>query len=102
MSGRIKDFNRERTEHFNRAFEGMDIPEDLRAISERICGAYGIRGICDPGYIANIIAKALGRGDGQSHFTPADRSVSMADRDCPRVFQHRSGHFCNSCLGWQS
>jgi hypothetical protein len=91
-----------RTEHYERAFEGMDVPEDLRAIAERICSAYGIKGICDPPYIANIVAKALGRGDGQSSFTPADRGASTTDRDCPRIFQHRHGRFCDSCLGWQS
>jgi hypothetical protein len=45
-----------------------DIPADLRKASERICHAYGIRGICDPMYIANVIALEIGRGDGRSNF----------------------------------
>uniref|UniRef100_A0A6M3K0E2 Uncharacterized protein n=1 Tax=viral metagenome TaxID=1070528 RepID=A0A6M3K0E2_9ZZZZ len=44
------------------------IPPDLRRLAERICRSYGIRGICDPMYIANIIALELGRGDGKSNF----------------------------------
>lgn len=53
---------------FEAAFQGMDIPEKLKNASKRICLAYGIRGICDPGYIANVIAVELGMGDGKSHF----------------------------------
>ena len=53
---------------FERAFENMDSPPDIRAIAIRICRAYGINGICDPAYIANIIAKETGRGDGQGRF----------------------------------
>ena len=54
---------------FKEAWEGMqNVPEDLRRLSERLCRSYGIRGICDPGYIANVIAKELGLGDGFSNF----------------------------------
>jgi hypothetical protein len=54
---------------FDECFEGMDeLPDDLRRVSESICQAYGIGGICDPGYIANVIAKELCLGDGLSHF----------------------------------
>lgn len=48
-----------------------DVPSDIRCAAERICMSYRIRGICDPMYIANLIAKALGRGDGQSNFWDA-------------------------------
>ena len=44
------------------------IPDDIRKLSTRICRSYGISGICDPMYIANITALELGRGDGQSNF----------------------------------
>lgn len=37
-----------------------DVPADIRRAAERICVAYGIRGICDPMYIANVIA-VIGR-----------------------------------------
>ena len=56
-------------EWFDEAFKGMQVPKDIRKAAERICRAYGISGICDPGYIANVIAVELGRGDGQSNFT---------------------------------
>ena len=46
-----------------------DVPADIRKAAERIVGSYGIRGICDPMYIANVIALELGRGDGHSNFT---------------------------------
>jgi predicted NAD-dependent protein-ADP-ribosyltransferase YbiA (DUF1768 family) len=61
-------------EFFDKAFfnelaqEPYKIPADLRRASERICLAYGIRGICDPMYIANVIAAEIGRGDGRSNF----------------------------------
>jgi hypothetical protein len=48
--------------------EPYKIPPELRKASERICCSYGIRGICDPMYIANVIAKELGLGDGGSNF----------------------------------
>lgn len=56
-------------EFFDEAFRSMpEVPADIRRLSERLCRAYGIRGICDPGYIANVIAVELGRGDGRSTF----------------------------------
>lgn len=44
------------------------MPAVLKKISRRICESYGIRGICDPMYIANTIAMELGLGDGRSNF----------------------------------
>jgi len=55
-------------EFFEKAFEGYDVPKDLRTASERIVASYGIRGICDPMYITNVIANEIGRGDGQGNF----------------------------------
>lgn len=48
--------------------EPYAIPENLKRLSARICRSYGIRGSCDPMYIANIIAFELGLGDGKSNF----------------------------------
>ena len=45
------------------------VPEDIKRLATRICRSYGIRGVCDPMYIANVVAVELGRGDGQSNFT---------------------------------
>jgi hypothetical protein len=64
--------------HFKAAFiqpttgEPYDVPADLRTAAERICQSYGIRGICDPMWIANVIARETGRGDGVSNFHEAD------------------------------
>ncbi len=56
-------------EFFAKAWEGMSVPDDIKEAAEHIVRAYGIRGICDPGYIANVIALRLGRGDGKSTFS---------------------------------
>ena len=45
------------------------LPYDVKRLATRICRAYGIRGICDPMYIANVAALELGRGDGVGNFT---------------------------------
>lgn len=55
-------------EFFDKAWDGMSVPADLRRAVERIVSSYGIRGICDPGYIANVIARETGRGDGLGSF----------------------------------
>lgn len=58
-----------RAKFFNEAFKDVNVPDDIRQAAERICFCYGITGICDPVYIANIIAFETGRGDGKSNFT---------------------------------
>ena len=67
MSEAIK-WAKEDQDFFEKAFEGMRVPQDIRTVAERICMSYGIRGECDPGYIANVVAKELGLGDGRSVF----------------------------------
>lgn len=60
--------------HFREAFTDpvekvpYKVPSDIRSAAEQIIMAYGIRGISDPMYVANVIAKHTGRGDGQSTF----------------------------------
>jgi hypothetical protein len=64
-----------RKQWFDEAFRNQvtrkpyEVPAKLRAVVERICTAYDIKGIADPMYIANIIAYELGLGDGEGHFT---------------------------------
>lgn len=66
----LKRVRKEYKDFYDEAFRGYDnIPEDIKKIAIRICDAYGIRGICDPVYICNIIAVEQGRGDGKSNFT---------------------------------
>lgn len=61
-------------EHFEVAFtsavtkEPYAVPADIKEAATRIARSYGLRGICDPMYVANVIAKETGRGDGQSNF----------------------------------
>jgi hypothetical protein len=66
-------------------------PDYLRALSERVCRAFYIRGVSDPMYIVNIAAFELGLGDGQGNFHSADldareqrteRSAKLAKRLC--------------------
>lgn len=51
-----------------RSGKPYEIPADLKRLAIRLCRSYGIGGICDPMYVANIIAFELGLGDGLSHF----------------------------------
>jgi hypothetical protein len=62
-------YSHERQLFFKEAYKDMPpIPDDIRRAAEAIVMAYGIWGICDPGYIANTIALEMGRGDGKSNF----------------------------------
>lgn len=60
--------NQDKKDFYDQAWQGCNHPEDLKRLSERICNAYGINGICDPAYIGNVIAHELGFGDGRNHF----------------------------------
>lgn len=74
----IKDLNAQNEAFFKEAFTDpltrapYQIPEDLKRLARRLCQSYGIRGVCDPMYIANVIAFELGLGDGRSHFHHRD------------------------------
>ena len=81
---------------FDERFDA-DTPPSIRRLSERICRSYGINGICDPMYIANITAFELGLGDGQGHFgdpstwTRCGRETLGPDdliKPCIRVINH--------------
>lgn len=63
-----KTIAQKQDEFFAEAFKGSNVPDDIRRLSERLCVSYGIRGICDPMYIANVIARELGLGDGMGNF----------------------------------
>lgn len=57
-------------EAFTNAVTGQPkiVPDDIKRLATRICRSYGIRGICDPMYIANVAAVELKRGDGFGNF----------------------------------
>jgi hypothetical protein len=66
--------------HYEAAFANYpQTPADLRVAATRICRAYAIRGICDPMYIANVIAVETGRGDGEHHFYESQSATEAAD-----------------------
>jgi hypothetical protein len=70
----IRQHNEEIKAFYKEAFtnpvtrQPYDVPEDIKRLATRICESYGIKGVCDPMYIANVIAFETGRGDGQSKF----------------------------------
>jgi hypothetical protein len=59
-----------------------EVPEYLRNAAEYLCLKYKISGICDPMYIANVLAYSLCRGDGQSNF---DMRVPTLSTELPLV-----------------
>ena len=63
------EINKQDKDWFDRCFETQtNTPPNLRRLAERLCRSYGIRGLCDPAYIANVIAVELGLGDGLGNF----------------------------------
>lgn len=75
LEERINKLRKQDEDFFQEAFEGYNVPEKIKTASIAICRSCGIRGICDPMYIANIIAMSLGLGDGKSNFYDNSRSV---------------------------
>ncbi len=45
---------------FAARLEGTDVPEWVSQAAVAICRSYGITGLCDPAYIANVIARRAG------------------------------------------
>ena len=69
LQEKINESNKQDKEWFDRCFETqLNTPAQLRRLVERLCRLYGIRGLCDPAYISNVIAVELGLGDGLGNF----------------------------------
>lgn len=64
----INENNLKDKRFFELAFKGYTVPDNIKRLSTRLCRSYGINGICDPMYIANVIAYELGMGDGSGNF----------------------------------
>ena len=74
-----------------------DVPANLRRLAERICRSYGIRGVCDPMYIANVAAFELGLGDGYSRFgTCASATLGPDDLIRPCILSKGHEGFCGT------
>lgn len=56
-----------------------NVPPMIAKASKSICVAHQIKGICDPMYIANVIAFELGAGDGQGHFIQHGSPTILAE-----------------------
>ena len=57
---------------FDKNFEKYDVPGPIRTVAELISLRFNIKGVCDPMYIANVIAFESGSGDGAGNFTSAE------------------------------
>ena len=51
----------EYNQFFDEAFKTCKASKQAMEASKRICLAYGIRGICDPAYIANVIQSEINK-----------------------------------------
>lgn len=81
-------------------FDGVaGAPDAIKDAADMICNSYGINGICDPAYIVNTIALALGWGDGSGNFYDAPGNYRDADPMCPLRCDHHLGKFCKRCGG---
>jgi hypothetical protein len=57
-------------EWFDNAFVDYNtITPEIRLFSERVCREFNIVGVCDPAYIANLVATVFSVGDGRGNFT---------------------------------
>lgn len=84
FSGLISKLNK-RTEFFEEAFKGHNVPQKIKNASESICIKFNIYGICDPMYIVNNIAYELGIGDGCSNFNDNEPDLSKIDYIADRL-----------------
>lgn len=53
---------------FAEAFEGYQVPNNIKNVSIEICETFNIKGLSDPMYISNVIAYETGTGDGSHNF----------------------------------
>ena len=72
------------------SLEDYDVPEGIKRISTAICERFIIRGICDPMYIANLIAYKNGGGDGKGQFSKLDFSIDASET--AKIIQGCYGH----------
>lgn len=68
LQEQINKLNKDKIKFYDEAFKGYTVPDNIKRLSIRICESYGIKGICDPMYISNVIAKELNLGDGSHNF----------------------------------
>lgn len=75
------------------------IPADLREFAVAFCDSFGIRGICDPMYVANVAAMGLERGDGRSDFQGSGLAGDDFSAGLKKVGRHLSFAYSSSCAG---
>lgn len=64
---------------FIEAFEGFEVPSNLKQLSIEICTQFNIKGLSDPMHIVNVIASRLGVGDGMHNFNNSAPDKSKID-----------------------
>jgi hypothetical protein len=72
------------------SFKGYDVPDRIKRIATAICERFIIGGVCDPMYIANIIAHQNGGGDGMGNFSQTDFEIN--ELETAKTIQGRYGH----------
>ena len=75
----------DKQKYFTEAFKGYNVPTNIRNISESICREFNINGICDPMYIANVIAVELNLGDGCGNFADNKPNLDNVDKVAERL-----------------
>lgn len=69
-----------------------DVPKDIAAAAVAVAVKFDIGGVCDPMYIANIIALRTHRGNGRSQFyVPTPQPASPASLD--EIGTHLAGSY---------
>lgn len=86
--------------HFDEAFRfnGTEyvVPEPLKAFVIDLCIRYDIKGICDPMYIANVIAFETGVGTGESSFSGELPSRDILDEKSMAIAQRLATSYGNN------
>lgn len=63
--------------NYEAMFDGYEIPERLKNLSVIIMKRFTITGICDGMYIANVIARENGLGDGGNNFNSCENASPL-------------------------
>ncbi len=74
-------------------YDGYKVPEDIRVRTDAIITRFVINGLCDPMYIANVIAYRTGCGDGAGTFYT---SPNFTPYQCDTLARELQGEYgCN-------
>lgn len=83
---------------FKYCFDSMadSVPRDIRNAAEAICTKHDIGGICDPGYISNVLAFEMKRGDGRGNFHEQSSASSRDKLEPEAMLDHLAKRIAGS------